>query len=285
MVTTLGTIDRLFKQAFHYHKNEQLEKAEEGYHEVLRLNPDHPSALHLLGLIDFKHNRYDAALCNVEKSLTLAPDDLQWILNYAKILEKSGNVEKAVWAYNQALKIDPGCQIAINRLQNASGKQAEPSFFWKPPSPLKPGNIQFAKIENISLNKLFVAEYEEINSETHMCIRKLCESVPFRYLNGDIEAMEKYRRYIRSRNDFHFHVPDEQAMQEIVKSIRINGYPYRKEYICLYGDENIIRDGKHRAAILLNLWGDRIIPVVRFRTNGSLRSWIPQEGEDKFKWS
>ena len=52
-------------------------------------------------------------------------------------------------------------------------------------------------------------------------------------------------------------------MQLILDSVKQNGYPYNNNYIVLYGDDNIIRDGQHRASCLYYLYGNIEIPVMR----------------------
>lgn len=50
--------------------------------------------------------------------------------------------------------------------------------------------------------------------------------------------------------------------------VREHGYPYNEEYIILYGDDNVIRDGQHRAACLWKQKGDIKIPVMRLYFDG-----------------
>ena len=61
---------------------------------------------------------------------------------------------------------------------------------------------------------------------------------------------------------------NQERLETMLNSIRDNGYPYNGNYIVLYGDDNIIRDGQHRAACLFHLYGDIEIEVIRlFFTN------------------
>lgn len=55
-----------------------------------------------------------------------------------------------------------------------------------------------------------------------------------------------------------------QRLDEMYNSIKEHGYPWKDQYIILYGDDNIIRDGQHRAACLYTLFGDMEVPVKRF---------------------
>ena len=102
-------IDDIFQQAFADHNNGNLKEAADGYQKVLSVEPDHPSALHLLGLIEFDRGNYEKSMPLVEKSLDLAPNELQWLLNYGKLLSKVGKYELSISAYQKALSIDPDC--------------------------------------------------------------------------------------------------------------------------------------------------------------------------------
>ena len=56
---------------------------------------------------------------------------------------------------------------------------------------------------------------------------------------------------------------NQERLDSMLSSIRDNGYPFHGNYIVLYGDDNIIRDGQHRAACLYYLHGDISVPVIR----------------------
>ncbi|MBQ6975327.1 MAG: hypothetical protein IJQ16_02075 [Selenomonadaceae bacterium] len=46
--------------------------------------------------------------------------------------------------------------------------------------------------------------------------------------------------------------------------MRKNGYPFNGEYILVFNNQNIIRDGQHRAASIYVMAPDAIIPVQRW---------------------
>jgi FkbM family methyltransferase len=117
-------IDDIFQQAFADHQNGQIEKAADGYKRVLSAESDHPSALHLLGLIELDLGNHEKAILLVERSLELAPNELQWLLNYGKLLSKMGKYELSISAYQKALSIDPDCldaRISLGDIYYGSG--------------------------------------------------------------------------------------------------------------------------------------------------------------------
>ncbi len=118
----MADIDDIFQQAFADHENGKLQEAADGYQKVLSVEPDHPSALHLLGLIEFDRGNYETAIPLVEKSLELAPNEFQWILNYGMIMKMVGNYEISIACYQKALSMDPGCLDAQNALADVYQK-------------------------------------------------------------------------------------------------------------------------------------------------------------------
>ncbi len=104
--------DQIFRTAFADHKNGNLNKAAAGYSQVLSDQPTHPSALHLLGLIEYDWGNIKNALPLIEQSIKLVPDDLQWQLNFGDILSQTGQKKQAVSVYKNALTIDPECIAA-----------------------------------------------------------------------------------------------------------------------------------------------------------------------------
>ena len=66
-----------------------------------------------------------------------------------------------------------------------------------------------------------------------------------------------------NRKSHHIGQTSEERLGALYESIRDNGYPFNNEYLVLYGDDNIIQDGQHRAACLWKLYGDISVPVLR----------------------
>jgi len=69
------------------------------------------------------------------------------------------------------------------------------------------------------------------------------------YLKGNKSKFKEY-------SQFNYHsCSNEERLNSILKSIKDNGYPYQDAHLILFGEENIIRDGQHRAAVLAHLYG------------------------------
>jgi predicted O-linked N-acetylglucosamine transferase (SPINDLY family) len=87
----------LLNKAINHHRMGQLEQAEEFYIQILKMNPRHPDALHLLGVIAHQFGKNEIALELLDKAIQVAP-------NSATIYSNRGVVLKALRLYPQALK-------------------------------------------------------------------------------------------------------------------------------------------------------------------------------------
>ena len=87
---------------------------------------------------------------------------------------------------------------------------------------------------------------------------KLPESKCVKALHGDSSDNDG------PRASHHIGQSSQERLDAVYESITRNGYPYNGEYIIMYGDDNIIQDGQHRAACLWEIMGDISVPVMRF---------------------
>src|SRR5476649_2278880 len=64
------------QRAKNSHGRGALDDAERGYRDVLKIEPDHPEALHMLGLLHFQNGRMDDADALMRRSIELMPSAL-----------------------------------------------------------------------------------------------------------------------------------------------------------------------------------------------------------------
>lgn len=76
-------------------------------------------------------------------------------------------------------------------------------------------------------------------------------------LNGDPSENNDHR------GSHHVGQTSEQRLQSMLDSVKEQGYPYNNQYIVVYGDQMLIRDGQHRASCLYHLYGNIEIPILR----------------------
>lgn len=115
-------------------------------------------------------------------------------------------------------------------------------------------HLKAVKMDTVQLSKLFV------NHKTRfgfLKYRKLENSRAVKALRGDSRENDA------ARKSNHIGQTSSQRLDAMKNSIKENGYPYGGEYIILYEDQMLIRDGQHRASCLYVANGDIEVPVLR----------------------
>ena len=98
----------ILTQAVCHHEAGRLEKAEALYREVLKLEPDQPDALHLLGVLAHQKGDHDAAVVAIERAIAIAPEVAAYHGNLATALRALGRTEEAIRHFEKAVAQEPG---------------------------------------------------------------------------------------------------------------------------------------------------------------------------------
>ncbi len=96
------------EQGIRLQRQGELDKAAQIYQEILDRIPEHPDALHLLGMIMYKCGNYPDAASMIKKAISIAPKVSQYHNSMGKVLVKLGQHDKSIMYYENALDIDPG---------------------------------------------------------------------------------------------------------------------------------------------------------------------------------
>lgn len=110
------TIDEAISIAQQCQQREDLDEAESLYRRVLDLEPEHPEALHYLGVLQQQRGASDEALALMRQSLALVPDRADWHSNLGIVLQARGEVEGAIDAYTRAIELGQGHANAYSNL-------------------------------------------------------------------------------------------------------------------------------------------------------------------------
>ncbi len=86
--------------------------AERSYRELLRADPEHPDALHMLGIIQFREGRTDEAFELIGRSLATKPTPLA-LANHASLLATRGRRDEALVELDRALAMNPAHPRAL----------------------------------------------------------------------------------------------------------------------------------------------------------------------------
>ena len=122
------TLEEALQLATALHRAGDQEPAEQLYRRVLEAAPDHPDALHYLGVLCNDRGDNAEALRLMERSVELVPGHAPFRSNLGNLLLELERFEDAAAAYQQALDLDPERPDTLNNrgvLCKALGRYAE----------------------------------------------------------------------------------------------------------------------------------------------------------------
>lgn len=99
--------DALLQAAITHHKAGRLREAELAYQKILRDAPEHPLALHYLGLIAMRSDNFDLAHELIAESLAANPADVRAAESMGQVLRALGRIDEAIDLYRATLAMAP----------------------------------------------------------------------------------------------------------------------------------------------------------------------------------
>ena len=111
--------------AWQHHQSGNLHQAEQIYRQVLAAHPQHPRALHLLGLIALQAGRNEAAIELIGRSLALNAAQPMAHFHQGVAYHSLGKLPEAVSSYQQASRLQPELADIHNNLGNALREQGK----------------------------------------------------------------------------------------------------------------------------------------------------------------
>ena len=109
----------IMDRAVQHHTAGQWDNARALYQQVLQVHPQHPIAMHLLGMIDFQHKNYEQALAHISKACAIAPDYADAHSNLGLVQQKLGQLDAAVSNFEKAIQINADFAEAYNNMGTA----------------------------------------------------------------------------------------------------------------------------------------------------------------------
>ena len=134
----MATISEALALAIQQHQAGRLAEAEQIYGRILQVDPHHPDALHLLGVLAHHVGRYDIAVEHMGRAIGLKGTEAVFHHDLGKAYFAWQRLAEAAACYRQALQLKPDYAEAHNGLGQVlkeQGKLEEASPATAGPSP------------------------------------------------------------------------------------------------------------------------------------------------------
>ncbi|MGA8146136.1 MAG: tetratricopeptide repeat protein [Gallionellaceae bacterium] len=98
-------VAKLLQLALQHHQSGRLAEAEAQYRQILEMQPNHPDALHLSGLLAHQRGQQGTAVMLISKAIEANPVNPMYHNNLGLALKAQGKPDQAVRSYHQAMAI------------------------------------------------------------------------------------------------------------------------------------------------------------------------------------
>lgn len=124
-VANLASVTAAIEEGQAHHIGGRLDKAATAYKHALLLWPEHPDALHLLGMIARQVGNNTLAVDRFKRAIIVSPRIASFHVNLANALTALGELDDAAAACRQALAVDTEFVEAHNSLGNVLQRQGK----------------------------------------------------------------------------------------------------------------------------------------------------------------
>jgi tetratricopeptide (TPR) repeat protein len=121
----MAMISDLFELAVHHHQSSDLRQAEACCRQILRDDPAHAAAHHLLGLVVAQSGHPQEAIELIRRAIALNPADADGHFNLAMVHMQQGQAEEALACFRRVVCIKPDHDQAHNNLGNVLMDQGQ----------------------------------------------------------------------------------------------------------------------------------------------------------------
>jgi predicted O-linked N-acetylglucosamine transferase (SPINDLY family) len=136
------TLDRALELALGHVQAGRWAEAEGVYRQVLAAIPEHPDALHMLGILACQRGAYDAAIDLIGRAIARNPGIAEYHSNLGESYRRAGQADRALDCFRRAVAFKPGLAEAHNSLGillEARGRREEAIAAYRRALALKPG--------------------------------------------------------------------------------------------------------------------------------------------------
>jgi len=205
------TIQQAFALALQHHQAGRLAEAEAFYRQVLAAQPNHPDALHLLGVVALQTGRHDLAVEWIRQGLVFHPNNFAAHFQLGGVYRSMGRLDEAVASFRRTLQLKPDFAEAHNSLGTGladQGRLDEAVTVFRRALQLKPDYPEAQNNLGIALAKQ--GQFDDAVAAYHHAL-KLRPNVPETYHYLGIahrarerldEAVAAHRRAVELKPDY-----------------------------------------------------------------------------------
>jgi predicted O-linked N-acetylglucosamine transferase (SPINDLY family) len=102
-----STLTAKLANAIEAHRSGDLAAAEQCYRNALEMSPDHPHALHFMGVIEHQKGHNDTAIALIKRALDSVPDFADAHSNLGAAYYAQGDLTNAEASFRRAVELDP----------------------------------------------------------------------------------------------------------------------------------------------------------------------------------
>ena len=121
----MDAIPQTLALAVEHHQAGRLQPAGGLYEEILRADPNHAHALHLLGVIAHQTGRHQLAVQRIRRAIEANPNAAAFHNNLGATYTALRKLDEAVASCRRAVQLDPGFVEAYNNLGDALREQGK----------------------------------------------------------------------------------------------------------------------------------------------------------------
>lgn len=117
------TIAKFFNLAIQHHRAGRLQDAEAVYRQILQVHPNHPDALHFLGVLAYQLGKHERAVKYMLRAIKLNPANPEYHHNLGAVYRAQGRLDEAAVEYRQVLSLEPAYVESYYNLGNVLTEQ------------------------------------------------------------------------------------------------------------------------------------------------------------------
>lgn len=130
----MTTVRQHLESALEHHRCGRLSQAADHYHCALQSEPDHPAALHMLGVLEHQRQNPAEAIRLISRAVELDPGEADYHGNLGAVLLSEGRFDEAISELRIAIGIQPAYVDARTNLARAlqrSGDHERAEIAWQ----------------------------------------------------------------------------------------------------------------------------------------------------------